>query len=160
MRHFAISGSTRHVDMVGFAASCHADVEMLAVQPGATAVIDALMNHLGRDYYVGWLSAAELHGPAHQRPQVLHVAVDTHTADRALGRVHLRFAQRRHVAALPRERQDTPTSEVWVATTELTALDLADAPQLGGGLNNVATVTQLPMTPAKILAAIAGAGPA
>jgi predicted transcriptional regulator of viral defense system len=102
--------------------------------------IDALMNHLDRDYYVGWLSAAELHGAAHQRPQVLQVAVDTHTADRDLGRVHLRFAQRRHVSDLPRARQNTPTGQDWVASTELTALDLADAPRLGGGLNNVATV--------------------
>jgi predicted transcriptional regulator of viral defense system len=102
--------------------------------------IDALMNHLGREYYVGWLSAAELHGAAHQRPQVLQVAVDRHTDDRDLGGVHLRFVQRRHVAHLPRVRQNTPTGQVWVATTELTALDLADAPRLGGGLNNVATV--------------------
>ena len=102
--------------------------------------IDALMDHLGREYYVGWLSAAELHGAAHQRPQVLQVAVGTHTADRDLGRVHLRFAQRRRVAALPRARHNTPTGQVWVATRELTALDLADAPRLGAGLNNVASV--------------------
>jgi predicted transcriptional regulator of viral defense system len=40
--------------------------------------IDAMMGHLGRAYYVGWLSAAEVHGSAHQRPQVLQVAVETH----------------------------------------------------------------------------------
>lgn len=37
-----------------------------------------MMAHLGRDYYLGWLSAAEMYGAAHQRPQVLQVAVDRH----------------------------------------------------------------------------------
>ncbi len=102
--------------------------------------LDPMMAHLGRAYYVGWLSAAELHGAAHQRPQVLQVAVDRHVPDRDIGRVHLRFVQRRRVTALPRQQHVVPTGQVWVATSELTAFDLADEVRLGGGLNNVATV--------------------
>lgn len=102
--------------------------------------LDQMMGHLGRDYYVGWLSAAELHGAAHQRPQVLHVAVDRHVPDRDLERVRLRFAERRHLAELPRQRHTVPTGQVWVSTPEVTALDLAADPSRGGGVSNVATV--------------------
>ena len=35
--------------------------------------INDLMEFLGQPYYVGLLSAAELHGAAHQRPQAFHV---------------------------------------------------------------------------------------
>lgn len=102
--------------------------------------LDALMTHVNRQYYVGWLSAAEVHGAAHQRPQVLQVAVDSHVADRDIGRVRLRFAQRRRIPHVPRIAHTVPTGQVWVATPELTALDLADDPILGAGLSNVATV--------------------
>ncbi|MCL4445733.1 MAG: type IV toxin-antitoxin system AbiEi family antitoxin [Actinobacteria bacterium] len=102
--------------------------------------IDLMMTHLGRDYYVGWLSAAELYGAAHQRPQVLQVAVDRHVLDRDIERVRLRFTERRHLAELPRVRQNVSTGQIWVSSPEVTALDLAADPRRGGGVNNVATV--------------------
>jgi predicted transcriptional regulator of viral defense system len=102
--------------------------------------IDPMMSHLGRDYYIGWLSAAEIYGAAHQRPQVLQVAVDDHLPDRDVERVRLRFAERRHLAELARGRRNVPTGQVWVSTPEVTALDLAADPQRGGGVSNVATV--------------------
>jgi predicted transcriptional regulator of viral defense system len=55
--------------------------------------IDALMRHMGRHYYVGLLSAAEIHGAAHQAPQVFQVMVDERVRPRSLGRVKLRFYQ-------------------------------------------------------------------
>lgn len=103
-------------------------------------MIDVLMGHLGRDYYVGWLSAAEAHGSAHQAPQVLQVAVGAPVADRAFGRVRLQFAVRARVADVPREQRTTPTGRFWVATPGTTALDLVDDPDRSGGLSNVATV--------------------
>ncbi len=102
--------------------------------------LDQLMTHLDRAYYVGWLSAAELHGAAHQRPQVLQVAVDRAVSDRDLGRVRLRFTARRRLVELPREQHNVPTGQVWVASPALTAFDLAADPDLGGGVSNVATV--------------------
>src|SRR5712675_1744754 len=93
-----------------------------------------MMRHLGRDYYVGWLSAAD------QRPQVLQVAVDRHLPDRDIERVRLRFTERRHLAELPRQRRNVPTGQVWVSAPETTVLDLAADPLLGGGVSNIATV--------------------
>jgi len=102
--------------------------------------IDAMMGHLGRDYYVGWLSAAEVHGSAHQRPQVLQVAVESHLADRDVGRVRIRFAERRRVGSVSRVRPNVPTGQVWVSSPATTMLDLADDLRRGGGASNVATV--------------------
>lgn len=109
------------------------------VTPGLQ-FLDAMMRHLDRSYYVGWLSAAELHGAAHQRPQVLQVAVDKHLANKDFGRVRLRFVERMHAAEIPRVQRVVPTGQVWVSTPEATALDLAAAPVLGAGVSNVATV--------------------
>ena len=62
---------------------------------GGLKLIDLLMGHLGRDYHVGWLSAAEVHGAAHQAPQALQVAVSAPVQDRTFGRVRFQFAIRR-----------------------------------------------------------------
>lgn len=106
----------------------------------ASHFIDHLMRFLERDYYVGWLSAAELHGAAHQRPQVFQVAVSNALSPRDFGRVRLRFITRSHARELPRIRRQTPTGEIWASTPELTALDLLDVPRIGGGLSNATTV--------------------
>ncbi len=102
--------------------------------------IDALMSHLGRAYYIGYLSAAEVHGAAHQRPQLFQVVVDKDVRDRSFGRVRLRFITNREAGSLPSRRHNTPTGTMAVATPELTAMDLANRPELGGALHNVATV--------------------
>ena len=106
----------------------------------ATWFVDALMAHLGRVYYVGYLSAAELHEAAHQRPQVFQVVVDRDLRARDFGRVRLRFVTNRNVADLPTLRRNTPTGTMAVSTPELTAIDLANRPEHGAGLDNVATV--------------------
>jgi predicted transcriptional regulator of viral defense system len=102
--------------------------------------IDALMSHLERAYYVGYLTAAEIHGAAHQRPQVFQVVVDKDVRDRSFGRVRLRFITNRETGSLPSKAHNTPTGTMAVATPEVTAMDLASRPELGGALHNVATV--------------------
>lgn len=102
--------------------------------------IDQLMGHLGRFYYVGLLSAAELHGAAHQRPQVFQVFVDKATADRDIERIRLRFYQRSDLEAVPVELRNSRTSQVPVSTPEVTVFDLVSHPQGAGALFNVATI--------------------
>lgn len=102
--------------------------------------VDALMAHLGRAYYVGYLSAAEIHGASHQRPQVFQLVVDRDVRDRGFGRVRLRFITNREIADLPTVRVNTPTGTMAVSIPELTALDLANRPEHGGALHNVATL--------------------
>lgn len=102
--------------------------------------IDQLMKHVGRSYYVGLLSAAELHGAAHQRPQVFQVFVDRAVSDRDIERVRLRFYERSDLAAVPVELKNSRTAQVPVSTPEATAFDLVSRPQDSGALFNVATI--------------------
>lgn len=102
--------------------------------------IDQLMKHLGRGYYVGLLSAAEIHGAAHQRPQVFQVFVDRAVSDRDIERVRLRFYERSDVDAVPRDLKNSRTSQVPVSSPEATAFDLVSRPQESGALFNVATI--------------------
>jgi len=105
--------------------------------------IDPMMAHLGRTYYVGLLTAAAMHGAAHQAPQVFQVMIDRQLADRDLGRVRLRL----HVNSLLEQEGLLPTVEIpthtgtlVAASRELTAVDLVTSPDDAGGLDNVATV--------------------
>nr|WP_281353587.1 type IV toxin-antitoxin system AbiEi family antitoxin [Phytoactinopolyspora mesophila] len=108
--------------------------------PPGVQFVDDLMRHLSREYYVGWLSAAEIHGAAHQRPQAFQVAVDGRVGNRTVGRTRFDFALRAGVANLPRVRHPVPTGFVRVATRELTVLDLCDELPRAAGLSNAATV--------------------
>jgi predicted transcriptional regulator of viral defense system len=106
----------------------------------ASWFVDAMMAHLDRAYYVGLLSAAELLGAAHQRPQVFQVVVDRYLPDRASGRVRMQFVINKHAPVLATTSVNTPTGTMRISTPEVTAFDLASRPLEGGGLNNVATV--------------------
>lgn len=109
------------------------------VTPGAWMIDDA-MRHLRRDYYVGLLSAAELHGAAHQAPQVFQVLVGVQTADRDVGRVRLRFVLDAHLDSAAVEARNVPTGTMRLASREQTAVDLVAHHRHAGGWGNVATV--------------------
>lgn len=102
--------------------------------------VDPMMAALGRDYYVALLSAAELHGAAHQRPQVFQVMTDQALADKDFGRVRVRFYVKANAADAPVVRVNTGTGTARVSSPAATMLDLASRPVDGGGLSNVATV--------------------
>jgi predicted transcriptional regulator of viral defense system len=102
--------------------------------------IDPMMRAAGRAYYAALLSAAELHGAAHQRPQVFQVMVDRRLQDRDFGRVRVRFYQASGVAQRRTVLLNSATGQVRVSAPEVTALDLAANLEAGGGLGNVATV--------------------
>ena len=106
----------------------------------ASHFVDKLMRHFGHPYYVGYLSAAEVHGAAHQRPQVFHVVTDARLRARSFGRVRIAFVTSASTAARPTVTVNTPAGTMVVATPEVTVLDLVGRPEYGGGLSNVATV--------------------
>lgn len=106
----------------------------------ATHFIDPMMRFLGHDYYVGYLSAAEMHGAAHQRPQVFQVVTSGRLRDRSFGRVHVEFTTSSDTGRRPTAEKNTPTGTMRVSTPEVTTLDLIASPGHGGGLSNVATV--------------------
>jgi predicted transcriptional regulator of viral defense system len=102
--------------------------------------IDAMMKHLRRPYYVGFLNAAALHGASHQTPQTFRVVTTGPLKDRDIERVRLRFTTTEHVTDMPTEQRTVNTGYMTVATSETTVVDLAWRPSLGGGISNVATV--------------------
>lgn len=78
----------------------------------ATHFIDALMRYLGHDYYVGFLSAAEVHGAAQQRPQVFQVVTSGRLRNRAFGRVRIELATSSDTGDRPIVERNTPTGGV------------------------------------------------
>ena len=102
--------------------------------------IPQLMKHLGLEYYVGLLSAAELHGAAHQRPQTFQVVVALNRPLLRCGEVRVRFIARRNVGKMPAVRRNTPRGFVEVGSPETTAFDLVGHAHQCGGFGNVATI--------------------
>ena len=102
--------------------------------------IDGLMHHLGHPYYVGYLSAARLHGASYQVPMVLQVVTPALLRDRRIGGSRLQFIRRSATATRPTQPVNIDTGRVTVSTPATTALDIVDAPEFSGGLGNVATV--------------------
>lgn len=102
--------------------------------------IPALMKHLGAPYYIGLLSAAELHGAAHQRPQVFQVVTDKARPQVVCGQVRVRFFRRKKIHLVPVVAVDTPRGPASVSSPEATAIDLVAFARSCGGLDLVATV--------------------
>lgn len=108
--------------------------------PPPAHFVHQLMKFLGHPYYVGFLSAAAIHGASHQAVMVFQVATTAKLRDRAIGHGRMRFVQR---SAVPRRSvvdHLVPTGRIKVSTPEVTLLDLVESPSLGAGLSNVATV--------------------
>lgn len=101
---------------------------------------DDLAAHLRSPYYVALLSAAELHGSAHQRPQMFQIMLPCPHRPVRCGGVHLGFTMRNNVAEMPVVTRNTPKGTVRIATAETTAFDLVGYADRVGGLDRVAAV--------------------
>jgi len=108
--------------------------------PPANWFIDDLMRFLGQPYYVGILSAAAIHGAAHQQPMLFHVVTDRPTRPARAGRVRIGFHMGRHVEKAPVAEIQTETGSMRVSTPEATAFDLVRFAPSAGHVGNVITV--------------------
>ena len=108
--------------------------------PPATWFVADLMRFLGQPYYVGILSAASLHGAAHQQPMTFQVVTDRPTRPARAGRVRIEFHMSRVLARTPIVELPTDTGSIRVASPEATAFDLVRYPAAAGYLDNAATV--------------------
>ena len=106
----------------------------------ADQFVPQLMEHLGLAYYAGLLSAASLHGAAHQAPMVFQTVVAGNRPDILCGRVRVEFVARRNVAEIPTVQKNTLRGFLRVSTPEATAFDLVGYPGHSGGLSNVTTL--------------------
>ncbi|MBI5518309.1 MAG: type IV toxin-antitoxin system AbiEi family antitoxin [Deltaproteobacteria bacterium] len=106
----------------------------------ADQFVPQLMEHLGEPYYVALLSAAELHGAAHQRPQGFQVMVKTNRRAIECGGVRVQFVARKDMASTSVVEAKTQRGFLRVASPEATALELVGYAEQSGGLDNVASV--------------------
>lgn len=106
----------------------------------ATWFIDDMMGFLGEDYYVGLLSAAEIYGAAHHRPQELQIVTKKSYRSIVCGRSRVRFFLKRALSTTPTIKRKTRTGYMQVSTPEATALDLIRYSFSLGGLSSAAVV--------------------
>lgn len=102
--------------------------------------VHQLMEHVGEPYHVALLSAAELHGAAHQRPQRYQVMVQSRRATIECGLVVVDFHVRRDLERVSIVTLNTPRGILRVSSPEATALELVGYVKHAGGVDNVATV--------------------
>lgn len=105
-----------------------------------TSWIDDLMQFHDVPYYVGLLSAAALHGAAHQQPQEFQVVAGAILRPLTIGRARIRFFFRREMAVAVTEKIKTSSGYIPVSTPEMTAYDLVRYRKGVGSLDHVATV--------------------
>jgi predicted transcriptional regulator of viral defense system len=108
--------------------------------PPPSWFIDELMKFHGQPYYVGILSAAALHGAAHQQPQEFQVVTNRQLRPVVAGRARIRFFRKRRIESIPVVEMKTETGTMRVSTPEATALDLLRYIDAAGQLGNIATV--------------------
>jgi predicted transcriptional regulator of viral defense system len=111
-----------------------------AGSPPADWFIDDLMAFLKQPYYMGLLSAAAIHGAAHQQPMVSQVVTSRPTREIRAGRTVIQFLMSRKVEKMPVTQVQTETGTMRVATPETTAFDLVHYQAGAGHLSNAATI--------------------
>lgn len=102
--------------------------------------IDDLMNFIGKPYYVGLLSAAALHGAAHQQPQEYFVVTSTKQISTQKKGIKINYFTKKKILDNILDKMKTQTGYVKVSTPELTAADLVYYHNRVGGINRVCTV--------------------
>ena len=108
--------------------------------PEPIVYIDALMSFYGRDYCVGWLSAAAMQGARHQAPQVFQIAVDKQIRNRQIGRSELQFFERSYIEGLSKRRITTSRGTAVTASASATMLMVSADLKISGGIDNAATI--------------------
>lgn len=103
--------------------------------------IDGLMGYMNRPYYVGLLSAAALHGAAHQQPQEYFV-ITNFPALRPTNKkgIKINYVSKKEIPDSLLEKRKTDTGYLWTSSPELTSIDLIQFANRLGGLNRTATV--------------------
>jgi predicted transcriptional regulator of viral defense system len=103
--------------------------------------IDSLMKNTGKPYYVGLLSAAALHGAAHQRSQEFFVVHKLPSLRATIKKgIKINYVGRKDIPQNFLEQRKTETGYIQVSNPLLTAIDLLQYEKHIGGINRAATV--------------------
>jgi predicted transcriptional regulator of viral defense system len=121
---------------------------IIPLEYSATGILPAewfigdLMGYIGQAYYVGLLSAAALHGAAHQQPQQFHVVTTGPLREIKIHDLTMRFFSRGSLDKVALTRVKVQTGHIPVSTPEATAIDLIRYSRRIGGIDRVFTVLQ------------------
>lgn len=103
--------------------------------------MDDLMTYLDRPYYISLLSAAALHGAAHQQPQVHFVCtILPSMRDTNKKGIQIKYVSKRNFPESHILKKKTESGYVNVSDPILTCLDLINNHKTIGGFNRAATV--------------------
>ena len=108
----------------------------------ATYYVDQLMDYLDKPYYVCMLSAAEMLGAAHQRPQRFSVMTTFPKSRVVSNRNTIDWFCRERLPEESLITKNTETGTIRISNPLLTAADLVQYQQHVGGLSRVATVLE------------------
>lgn len=120
-----------------------------------------LMAYLEQPYYVGLLSAASLHGSAHQQPQQFQIVTTTPQREVRKKGLAIRFFFKTNFNATPVTKIKVQTGHISVSSPEATAIDLIRYARSIGGLDRAMTVLQElaeTMNAAKLIEAVKAEG--
>lgn len=107
----------------------------------AVQFIDPLMKYLNKRYYVGLLSAAQLHGAAHQQPQEFYVITELPSLrDISKNGIKINFSVKRNWSESGIIEKKTDTGYVKLSSPELTAIDLLIYFNRVGSINRITTI--------------------
>lgn len=102
--------------------------------------VDDWARFLGADYYVGGLSAAVLHGAAHQRPAVFQVFMNKNVRPVTRSGVRFEVFYRKTIPETLVEQRKSPAGYFRASGPELTAYDILAYRKCCPSLNHAATV--------------------
>lgn len=102
--------------------------------------IDHLLRHLGKEYYVATLSAAALHGAAHQKPLAFTFVCNKILHTKENNNVRLIPLLKNNIPYEYIEKRNVNSGTINISSPLLTAIDFMLYPQKSGGYGNIATV--------------------
>lgn len=105
-----------------------------------TWFIHEFMAHSQADYYVGLLSAAALHGAAHQQPMAFQVISSQAMPSINVGQLRINFHYKKFIQSEFYQPIKTATGHMQLSTPEMTLCDLVRYADAVGQINNIATI--------------------
>jgi len=101
-----------------------------------------LMAYIEQPYYVGLLSAAALHGAAHQQPQQFQVVTTAPLREIKRKKLSIHFFSKKNFSSTPLVKKKVQTGFINLSSPEATAFDLVRYARTIGGMERVLTVVQ------------------
>lgn len=103
--------------------------------------VDQLMSYINKPYYISLLSAAEILGAAHQRPQRFYITTLRPSANVSKSKNPiLEWIFRTNIPAQFLLQKNSQTGTIRYSNAELTAVDLVQHSHYVGGLTRVTTI--------------------